>query len=112
MEMKTQLEIDALKRSWQRDPCWDIEETEGFEEHKEELLTFRKETEAQWATARQKRHDELASKVCPIMSAAMSLTWHTVSEPDVQFVGCQVEKCAWWNKTEGMCVIRALTLRG
>jgi len=31
--MKTVEEIDALKRNWYDDPCWDIYDTEGFEDH-------------------------------------------------------------------------------
>jgi hypothetical protein len=40
--VKTQAEIDALKHEWQRDPCWDIEETEGFEAYREELAAWRR----------------------------------------------------------------------
>lgn len=54
---KTQDEINALKQSWARDACWDIEETEGFEDHKEELLEFRRMTQADWK-AKQDRNDE------------------------------------------------------
>ncbi len=46
--MKTPEEITYLKNDWLYDPCYDIEETEGFEDHKEELLAFKKETEAKW----------------------------------------------------------------
>ena len=109
--MRTRDEVEKLKEHWAKDPCWDIEDTEGFEEYREELITYRKAKEAEWILARLKHHDELASKVCPIMSAAMSITWHTVSEPDTQFVGCQVEKCAWWNETEECCVIRVLSMK-
>ena len=41
--MKTKQELDDLKANWKADPCWDIEDTEGFEEHREELLVWRKE---------------------------------------------------------------------
>jgi len=40
--MKTRAEVDELKRQWKRDPIWDIEETEGFEEYREELIEFHK----------------------------------------------------------------------
>lgn len=40
--MKTKQDVHALKENWVNDPCWDIENTEGFEEYKEELLEFRK----------------------------------------------------------------------
>lgn len=46
--MPTKAELDKLKESWLKDPCWDIEETEGFEEHKEELRAFRLEKESEW----------------------------------------------------------------
>lgn len=39
--MKTQEEIQTLKDSWKKDPCWDIEDTEGFEEHHQELMAWR-----------------------------------------------------------------------
>jgi hypothetical protein len=45
---KTQEEIQALKDNWVKDPCWDIETTEEFEEHHEELLKFRVEQELAW----------------------------------------------------------------
>jgi len=31
--MKSEQEITALKVNWKSDPCWDIEDTEGFEDH-------------------------------------------------------------------------------
>ncbi len=37
---KTPEQIEDLKRQWKNDPCWDIEETEGFEAYKEELKKF------------------------------------------------------------------------
>lgn len=46
MTEKTRSEIEALKANWLSDPCWDIETTEGFEAHHDELLAFRKQTEA------------------------------------------------------------------
>jgi hypothetical protein len=57
MATKTVEEIDALKLNWIKDPCWDIEETEGFEEHKDELLTFRQKIEKE-AHARVHRMNE------------------------------------------------------
>jgi hypothetical protein len=43
-------QIEKLKESWKKDPCWDIEATEGFEDHVEELLSFRRQTEAEQQT--------------------------------------------------------------
>ncbi len=42
--MATNIELEELKQSWKKDPCWDIESTEGFEEHIEELLEFSRKT--------------------------------------------------------------------
>lgn len=55
---KTNEELEALKKSWMGDPCWDIEETPGFQEHQAELLEFRKETEAKWEAERQERRNK------------------------------------------------------
>lgn len=46
--MATYMEIKELKREWESDPCWDIEDTEGFEAHREELTAFRIAKEAEW----------------------------------------------------------------
>lgn len=37
----TRDEVEALKQNWLNDPCWDIEETEGFEFYREELAIYR-----------------------------------------------------------------------
>ena len=39
--MKTRKEINELKDKWLKDPCWNIENTDGFEDHHDELLLFR-----------------------------------------------------------------------
>ena len=44
---KTDHEIEILKRQWQADPCWDIEDTEGFEAHRQELAAWRAQFEAE-----------------------------------------------------------------
>jgi hypothetical protein len=46
--MATQDEIEKLKKNWIADPCWDLENEDGFGEHREELLKFRLETESAW----------------------------------------------------------------
>lgn len=45
-------DVEALKADWLSDPQWDIEHTEGFEAHREELAAFARATEAQWNAAR------------------------------------------------------------
>ena len=46
---KSREEIEALKTDWLNDGICDLENSEGFEAHREELLSFRKEIEAQRA---------------------------------------------------------------
>lgn len=58
MSPKSVEEVDALKLSWLKDPCWDIEETEGFEDHKEELLAFRKKIEKEAHARVEKLNEE------------------------------------------------------
>lgn len=50
---KTSEEIQALKDAWVKDPCWDIEDSEGFEAHYEELWDFQYEQVKKW----NKEHD-------------------------------------------------------
>ncbi len=45
--MKTREEVEQLKSEWAWDPCWDIENTEGFKEYYDELLAYRLETKAE-----------------------------------------------------------------
>ena len=64
--MKTISEIEELKSQWESDPCWDIEDTEGFEEHEEELRAYRKQKEAEWhQQAIQEVKDKAAELGCP-----------------------------------------------
>jgi len=60
VQTKTPDEIQKLKDGWRHDPCWDIEDTEGFEAHKEELLKYRLEQEAIW---NQKREERIAEEM-------------------------------------------------
>ncbi len=52
--MKTRRDIEQLKAGWLRDPLWDLEETEGFEVHQDELRQFRLTMEARWRAAADK----------------------------------------------------------
>jgi len=48
-QLKTSDELAHLKANWLGDPCWDIEDTKGFEAHYNELRDWRfnlEETEA------------------------------------------------------------------
>lgn len=53
--MTSPASVEKLKADWLRDPCWDIEETEGFEGYRSALLQFRRETEVRWAHERAER---------------------------------------------------------
>ena len=56
---KTREEVEKLKREWVSDPIWDIEDTEGFEEYREELLEFALKQQEIWEEeAEQKRIEE------------------------------------------------------
>lgn len=61
--MATQDEIENLKANWLADPCWDIENTEGFEEHHDELLKFREEIKAEKDAKYQAKIDKRADYV-------------------------------------------------
>jgi len=43
----TAVQVEELKQQWKRDPCWDIEDTEGFEAYHDELLAFSEQHEAE-----------------------------------------------------------------
>ena len=56
---KTLQDIERLKKDWFDDPCWDIENTDGFEEYASELKEYRLYCEDVWLT---KRRNELEKK--------------------------------------------------
>lgn len=50
--MKTRTEVEELKLHWRSDPCWDIEDSEGFEAYHDELKAYSEEWQKRWQTAR------------------------------------------------------------
>lgn len=60
---KTSEEIQALKDGWTKDPCWDIEDTEGFEDHHDELLAWREDLENKHRLAANARRELRLEKV-------------------------------------------------
>ncbi len=108
MTKKTTEEIEKLKEDWKHDPCWDIENTEEFEEHKEELLTYRKEQEAIWEKESQEYHAKLASKICPMSFLYVN---NNPDDRGITYHNCLVEKCAWWNDANDCCTIRVLSMK-
>lgn len=73
---KTTEELDALKKNWINDPSWDIEETEGFEEHEEELLAFRKEQELEW----QRKEEERIARRARIVTVETGITDSSIAQ--------------------------------
>ena len=61
--MKTREQVEALKKNWLNDPCWDIYETEEFEEYRDELLTFQTNMQREWR----------AEQYCKVFDFAKSL---------------------------------------
>ena len=55
MEQLIREELERLKANWRYDPCWDIEHTEGFEQHHDELLKYRLEIEARWQEEKEQK---------------------------------------------------------
>jgi len=106
--MKNREEVETLKRQWEKDACWDIEETEGFEEYREELLRYRLDCEEKWKKQREEHCAELASKICPLSFGWIN--WNADEKGETS-TNCKVEKCACWNEVEECCAIRALNLR-
>ncbi len=52
----TREDVEKLKEDWLKDASFDLEEEEGFEEYKDELLAFRKEHEADWAQKAEEKY--------------------------------------------------------
>jgi len=61
--MKSREEVDKLKSDWLGDPCWDIEQTEGFSEYYEELFFFRRDAEHRWKYEREKNVRAFAERL-------------------------------------------------
>lgn len=56
--MATREQIEKLKENWLKDPDWDIEDREGFEEHREELLLFHQQMSEKWHAEFLKKEEE------------------------------------------------------
>lgn len=82
-QIRTPQEIEALKASWLKDPCWDIENSQGFEAHYEELLAFRKEQDQKWEAKAKERDEARAALVreqTGVIDADIVLSLHTWHE--------------------------------
>ena len=56
--------LEALQDSWKADPIWDIEDTEGFEAYRDELLAWRKSYELECDLQHKRRERERSAFVC------------------------------------------------
>lgn len=61
--MPTTQEVEKLKHDWYVDPCWDLETTEGFEEHRKELKEYQEKTIAKWDQIHLERMKEKSDKL-------------------------------------------------
>ena len=59
---KTADELIDLIQQWEADGCWDLEDTEGFEEHRKELLGYRRFWESIWRDEHAETLRELSLK--------------------------------------------------
>lgn len=103
--MRSNEDIEKLKRNWLADPHWDLEDTKGFEEHRAELIAFSENHKLKWEAIRAEDHRKLASKLCPFRLFTV-----TSDRPNQRFyenAHCQVENCALWNDADGCCSFRA-----
>lgn len=64
--IKTREDVEHLKHDWLNDPCFDLEDTEGFEEYRDELLAFSNECKAR----REEHHNKLMAEFARPRSAA------------------------------------------
>lgn len=68
---RTRSAIGELKAEWKRDGGeWDLEDAPGWEAHRDELLAFRKETEAAWEAEAKREHEADIQK---LMAPALAL---------------------------------------
>lgn len=86
MSPKTAQEIQALKDNWVKDPCWDIETEEGFEEYAEELLAFRLQKEAEW----QSETEEAIARRARVVTVETGIT-HSSIQQNIHTFG-EIEK--------------------
>lgn len=61
--MATEEQLNKLISQWKADPCWDLEDSEGFEEHYEYLRNTRLNIEYQWNAERLAQLDDKARAI-------------------------------------------------
>ncbi len=63
MRVRTKDELGKLKADWLEDDCWNLEDTEGFEAHRVELLAFREAHQAEQANTERRRREARAAEL-------------------------------------------------
>lgn len=63
MSKRAPEEVADLKAQWSDDPCWDLEDTEGFEAHREELAAYSAAMHRQWHKEERYRIGERAKRL-------------------------------------------------
>lgn len=76
--MKTREEVDGLKADWTRDPCWDLVDSEGFEEYREELAQYENKMKAIWAQQRRERVFDAAHRYGFVRDISRGMGVHAV----------------------------------
>jgi hypothetical protein len=91
-------EVWNLMKSWERDPCWDLENDAydpKYAPYRQILLDFAKVKRAEWEKHYKEKEATkqkvLSNKTCPIMSAGC---------PENIFF-CLTDDCALWDKLSG-----------
>lgn len=69
--VKTLDEVAELMKQWVDDPHWDLEATEGFEEHAQALLVFRLQFLLRQATAELAMYQRAREAVRAIFAAVV-----------------------------------------
>lgn len=70
---KTLEEIEQLKHSWAADPCWDIENTEGFEDHADVLWVYRLQMEEKWSAQAQEKKNAARQQLSKVIGGCDNL---------------------------------------
>ena len=61
--MATREELERPMAEWLADPCYDLEDADGFEEHRDELRRYREETTAAFKRKREEILRERAAEL-------------------------------------------------
>jgi len=95
--------VEKLKQDWVKDPCWDIEDTEGFEGFREELQAFSRAMKLFWKSQAETALAAKAKLTCPLMSIMEGFNGGEMR--------CITSRCAWWSDKHGECNINLICRR-